>query len=199
MVSMCELCRLLLPRIENDICPGCGRLQADESLCHDCQRRQPPLLHNRALYQYDGIIKAYLHHYKFYGDYALRHIMQNTFSDFIRQQAADVNIVIPVSQQTLLTRGFNQVTGLINPRMPLYEALAVEQFNKQTQAHGNRQARMTREQPFKLLQPTPDPVIQGKYVLLIDDVYTTGGTLYHAAELLRQHQPATIRSVTLAR
>ncbi|HHJ5214051.1 TPA: phosphoribosyltransferase family protein, partial [Enterococcus hirae] len=42
-------------------------------------------------------------------------------------------------------------------------------------------------------------IIKGKKVLLVDDVYTTGQTLFHAASCLLPHAPEKIRTFSLAR
>jgi len=41
--------------------------------------------------------------------------------------------------------------------------------------------------------------IQNKKILIIDDVYTTGQTLFHAADCLQVAQPKIIRTISLAR
>ena len=41
--------------------------------------------------------------------------------------------------------------------------------------------------------------IRNQRVLLVDDVYTTGRTLFHAAELLYKNGAETVKSLTFAR
>ncbi|WP_285885297.1 ComF family protein [Cytobacillus oceanisediminis] len=41
--------------------------------------------------------------------------------------------------------------------------------------------------------------IKNKKIILIDDIYTTGSTLYHAAKVLKAGGAASVCSVTLAR
>ena len=53
------------------------------------------------------------------------------------------------------------------------------------------------EQPFELLESNGK--IRKQRVLLVDDVYTTGRTLFHAAELLYENGAETVKSLTFAR
>ena len=50
-----------------------------------------------------------------------------------------------------------------------------------------------------LSSPTRFDEEPDKRVLLVDDVYTTGQTIYHAAEVLLTCQPKTITSFSFAR
>jgi competence protein ComFC len=52
--------------------------------------------------------------------------------------------------------------------------------------------------PFVALQELKS-AIQGKAVVLIDDIYTTGVTLHLAAASLQSLEPKSISSLTLAR
>lgn len=69
--------------------------------------------------------------------------------------------------------------------MEVQTGLLVTQEMKKSapQSSKTREQRLQTKQPFKLLQPS---VVFGKRVVLVDDVYTTGRTLYHAATLCRQ-------------
>ncbi|WP_349532800.1 ComF family protein [Leuconostoc citreum] len=67
---------------------------------------------------------------------------------------------------------------------------------KTDQSRFNRQKRLTRAQPFVIAN---DISLSGQSVLLIDDVYTTGRTLYHAAELIYTLGAKNVKSLSLAR
>lgn len=199
---VCQTCLdNFVPIDKTKACSGCGRLQVDQSLCADCQRWQKmgaKLLHNRALYVYDEpMMKDYIEHYKFMGDYQWRLVFQTQFREFILQNYPKDYLYcpIPVDQSTLQTRGFNQVKGLCEP-LNLQELLAFKDQVRQKQSHKTRKQRMETKQPFVYLGP---PDLQQQKIVLIDDIYTTGRTLYHAAKLLDLHQAGEIVACTLAR
>ena len=53
------------------------------------------------------------------------------------------------------------------------------------------------EQPFELR--VANGKIRNQKVLLVDDVYTTGRTLFHGAELLYKNGAEAVESLTFAR
>lgn len=63
------------------------------------------------------------------------------------------------------------------------------------QSAKDRQERLATPQPFVLEESGP---FVGQRIVLIDDIYTTWRTLYHAAELLSNKGCQEIISVTLA-
>ena len=134
-----------------------------------------------------------MHQYKFAGDYRLRAVFAAEFTAAIRQKRAEVVVPIPVTQAT---RGFNQVTGLLDG-VKLTPCLQHRTLEKTAQSHKSRRERLQTPQPFALSGPVAD--LAGKRVLLVDDVYTTGRTLYHAADLLYQAGAANVISISLAR
>lgn len=194
--GMCLACeQRFVSSVNESVCRGCGRLFQGDDLCGDCARWSEPLLMNRALFQYNDAFKEFMQRYKFEGDYRLRAVFSARFGEFVQAQGADVVVPIPISEHTGLTRGFNQVLGLLTD-VSCTPLLAVQGFDKQQQSHGDRKMRMTKANPF-VLQATPD--LTNKTVLLVDDVYTTGRTLYHARALIATLNPKNIKSVTLAR
>lgn len=200
---LCPQCqRQFSPLAQQTTCPGCGRAQLTTKLCQDCQRWQKmgetELLANQALYGYNTAMKDYVQRYKFTGDYQWRLIFQREFTAAVQQFVVQEWLVvpIPVDQQTFEVRGFNQVLGLLD-RVPTANLL---QFKQQSgrikQSTKTRKNRMETTQPFAYCGRQK---LSGQKILLIDDIYTTGRTLYHAKHVLAKQGASQVRSLTLAR
>lgn len=194
---ICAPCRQQFQRITT-ACAGCGRQQVDDTLCHDCRRWQQQgqqLLAHCALYQYNAAMRQYMKTYKFNGDYLLRTVFNHELIQKVHTMAMDVVVPVPVSDETLLRRGFNQTLGLFEG-IPYQALLQVTQQQKLHQSQRNRAARLKRAQPFAIAVAKD---LANQRVLLVDDVYTTGSTLYHAATLLYQLGAKEVKSLSLAR
>ncbi len=194
---ICAPCRQQFQRITT-ACAGCGRQQVDDTLCHDCRRWQQQgqqLLAHSALYQYNAAMRQYMKAYKFNGDYLLRTVFNHELIQKVHTMAMDVVVPVPVSDETLLRRGFNQTLGLFEG-IPYQALLQVTQQQKLHQSQRNRAARLKRAQPFAIAVAKD---LANQRVLLVDDVYTTGSTLYHAATLLYQLGAKEVKSLSLAR
>lgn len=200
---ICTDCKKGFRKIKGLTCKGCGRPH-DAQWCPDCllwQKMGRKSLYNQALYCYQNeAMKNYFKQYKFNGDYYLRKVFQAEFQQFINQnypQRKWKYCIIPVDRQTMIQeRGFNQVEGLT-------ENLKIERWlemndshHRIKQSHKDRTERMKTSQPFVLKASME---VKGQAVVLIDDVYTTGRTLYHAQDLLLKAGARQIRSITLAR
>ncbi|MGN1279511.1 MAG: phosphoribosyltransferase family protein, partial [Limosilactobacillus sp.] len=187
-VPLCDQCRAgFVPIDPQHACPGCGRVQDRPHLCEECtiwQQHYGWHLCHRALYTYNDAMKEYMRRYKFAGDYRLRHVFSSEFQQRVRQMKADLVVPIPVTATTMATRGFNQVQGLLEglATAPLLRHRAID---KTAQSHKTRRQRLQTPQPFILRDPA---VVRGRRILLVDDIYTTGRTLYHAAVLLKEAQ-----------
>lgn len=179
-------------------CKGCGRHQGNNQLCTDCVRWQidgKRLLQHRALYQYNDAMKLFMQRYKFYGEYAIRHVFNRQLKDLVKSRDTDMVVPIPVSYHTLMTRGFNQTIGLFE-NVRLTDLLVTIKSSKQRQSKFSRYDRLNREQFFMIENKT---AVIGKDITLVDDVYTTGMTLYHAADILYQAGAKNVKSCSLAR
>ncbi|WP_052467348.1 ComF family protein [Paucilactobacillus hokkaidonensis] len=198
---ICDDCAAQFDYLKYPICSGCGKQQLSEDLCADCkmwQIKNDYLLHNRSLIAYNDATKQFMQQYKFSGDFRLRRVFTSPLVDLIKQMQPDLVIPIPVNEYTWETRGFNQVSGMLGDITvnPLLQT--VNQNRHILQSHKKRQERLLTKQPFKLALHAKEE-IKHKNIVLVDDVYTTGRTLYHAANLVRQCSPEKLKSITLAR
>lgn len=199
--QLCEQCEDKLEYLVGERCKRCGRIST-KKVCADCQWwiqhfGRDPLILNHSVYAYNKQMQDIVAKWKYRGDFILANIFKETFIRSFYNNFShlleDICVVpIPLSEERLYERGFNQAKVLA-------DFLPVPNEEIMTRVHGEKQAKMTRlkristENPFKMTGNIY------KKVILVDDIYTTGRTLRHAASLLRQHGCPAIYAYTLIR
>lgn len=197
---ICSRCMAQFERIGPQCCSGCGRQMITQGVCPDCQRWQQlypgEQFTNRALLTYNEPMQQYFQRYKGQGDYRLRHVFQRLIRENFPVQRQTAYIPVPTDPTHLQSRGFNPVVGLYEdcfPLTPLLQKLPTEKG----QAQKNRAERLATPQFFKCAQN----MLLGSKVqqlILLDDIYTTGRTLWHAQQCLRKrYQTLPIHAITL--
>lgn len=203
--TLCRQCRVQLNRLDNQItCSGCGRNSDSEDLCKDCLRWKMGYpdyeFHNEALYEYNEFMKEYMEAYKFKGDYRLGKVFAEQLKQKILEEViSGWSIVpIPISEKSMHTRGFNQVEGILDFADVSYRTVLIHIGKGEKQSSKNRKQRMTSSQPFEI-KPDKKIEVEHQNILLIDDVYTTGRTLFHAADCLFLNGATKVKTLTIAR
>lgn len=201
MQGLCQECQNHFQRISpTKSCPGCSKPE-QPTLCNDCliwQANYPNYdFQHLASFQYNEAFKNWLYRYKFLGDKGLA----SSFDQIVKKTLAPFSeyiiCPIPLSKERLAIRGFNQTTALLESCNLSYQELLFRYEHTQPQAEKNRRERLKLQQPFELA--VGNSQISGKKILLFDDVYTTGRTLFHAAEKIAEANPEKIVSYSLAR
>lgn len=168
--------------------------------CQDCIKWQhyfkKPFA-NRALFEYNDAMRAYMKQYKFLGDYRLRNVFNRLIVSELKAMRCPI-VVIPVNESTFQERGFNQVLELCEGVQPV-NCLRTRQGKKESrQSEKNRSQRLNADQPFELIDHESE-LIRKKTIVVVDDVYTTGTTIRHAAALLYRAGARCVKGFTLAR
>lgn len=206
--KICEKCNENFTPIAGETCEVCGRTLASlkaefrtGNVCLDCKRWEEDeqwagsLDQNRSMYSYTDFIKEVIAKFKFRGDYVLAEIFAEDLQKALQAFQYDYIAPIPLSDERLCERGFNQAEAII-------EAAGFEPIHLLTRVHTEKQSKKSRaerihiEQVFKVVEEID---ISSKTILLIDDIYTTGSTLRHAAKVLKETGAAKVYSFTLAR
>ncbi|KAF0819006.1 MULTISPECIES: ComF family protein [Cytobacillus] len=133
--------------------------------------------------------------YKFRGDYILAKVFSPYISKKLQTLQFDFLVPVPLSPKRLYERGFNQSSALIREAGYTPSELLLR-------SHSEKQSKKSRKERIQLMQVfelCPDSVVEGKNILLFDDIYTTGSTLYHAAVVLKSAGAKSVCSFTLAR
>jgi competence protein ComFC len=205
---LCPSCEGKFDLIVGEQCRVCSRpfQFLDErfrhgDMCHDCKRWEEDndwkgsLDSNHSIYLYNDFFKEVMATFKYRGDYVLALIFAEKIKTLVRKIQPDLLVPIPLSKERLYERGFNQAEAL------LMEA-GLTPTNPLTRFHSEKQSKKSRSERIhipQVFQVNHQIEIKGKSILLIDDIYTTGSTLRHAAKLLKEYGAKRVQSLTLAR
>lgn len=205
--NCCSSCSEKLSLIHAPTCLICGREQNPaQKICSDCSRWQANyrmknlIIYNRSVYHYDDFIKTIIARWKYRGDYQLYQLFTITFQEKFKQYFPNLPkptylVPIPLSSERLKHRAFNQAEALAQ-LLPYPSLNILTRREGEKQSKKNRKQRIMMKNPFTLNRELP---AEAKSVILIDDIYTTGTTLRHAATLIQQAGCEQIYSYTLAR
>jgi competence protein ComFC len=205
--TLCKDCTTKFEEIVGERCRICDRsshhygLPFKEGICYDCERweKDPEwsgYLHkNESLFYYNDFLKEVLAKFKYRGDYQLSYVFSSYLKAKLTRAKFDILTPIPLSTQRQYERGFNQAEALIVVA-GFKPILLLNRAHTEKQSKKSRSDRIHLPQVFSVL---PDIGVKGQNILLIDDIYTTGSTLRHAAKVLKEAGAVSVASLTLAR
>ena len=199
----CAFCRRLLSGREKGVCRFCRPklpyVPADGQVQHfrNVDKCLSPLY-------YHGSVKDSLHRYKFGGATAYADI----YSEFIvkcideNQISCDSITWVPLSRRRLRRRGYDQAALLAKliarhlGQSPVRLLKKLRDTPPQSQTGSPEKRRSNIAGAYACLWPER---VQGKRILLVDDIVTTGATLSEAAGVLKKAGAKEVICATLAR
>ena len=119
---------------------------------------------------------------------------------------ADLILPVPLSKERLRTRGFNQSWELVKAlaqqsgiQAHASSTLLLRVKNTRPQTELKREARLANVKGAFQVDPLRVAEVQGRRVVLVDDVMTSGASLFTAAAALRAAGAAHVTGIVLAR
>ena len=210
-VTCCEACQKQLHPIRGEVCLKCGRSlqQMDARFvqgkhCTDCVRWgergwKDVLIQNKSFYVYNDFLKKILARFKYRGDVDVGRVFSSSIhKELIRSYSfIDQVIPMPASPERMYERGFNQCEVWIEGTKFMEVSPLKRMRNEDKQSKRSREQRINREE--EMFQLVDEANVAGKKLLLLDDIYTTGTTIHHAALTLKKGGAAEVYSLTLCR
>lgn len=194
------ICSVCLDLIEDDKlhCDFCGRVLASKtglSVCGVCVQK-PQLGFFVSVGEYDFPISQLIHQFKFNRhiglDKALGQLLLSKIDDFYQHRQLplpELVLPVPLHKKRFWQRGYNQ-SALIarycarNLNVSFDAHLITRVLFKQPQMELSGKDRLKNIRGAFEIQANKAQTLEGKYVVLVDDVKTTGATLNEIKKLL---------------
>lgn len=203
--TLCEACvaRFAQPRPR---CRSCALpVPAGVERCGACIKEEPPLDLCLAAVAYEFPWSGLVARYKFGASpgwsTALALLMRSTPWAEPALEAAGLVLPMPLSRERLRERGFNQALELARHLAPakIDTTLLLRLRDTPAQSSLPRPARLRNVRGAFGVAPGREREIEGRRVVLVDDVMTSGASLHTAAQALRAAGAAHITALVLAR
>lgn len=152
---------------------------------------------------FDTPVQNALHTLKYRRNMGIGDALARQMVDFVRSLQWDVDMLIPIplGKKRLKERGYNQVALVARPlahELGLPYAPHGLWKSRETRSQVGLNVSQRRENVSKAYQAEVK-VVNGKSVLLMDDVATTGSTVQSSAEALLSAGARKVYAVTIAR
>jgi ComF family protein len=152
---------------------------------------------------FDFPVQNALHTLKYRRNMGIADAIARQMADFVRSLRWDVDMLIPVplGKKRLKERGYNQVALVARPlayELGLQYAPQVLWKSRETRSQVGLNVSQRRENVSKAYQ-ADGKVVNGRSVLLMDDVATTGSTIQSGAEALLSAGAREVHAITIAR
>jgi competence protein ComFC len=214
----CDECLGKIKYIEEQVCPYCEKIATPKgSTCSRCKEKIQEknfsdylnFLIAATRYKENQLGKI-IHNYKynFIRDLSLP-LGSILVSALLRNEIAipDIIVPVPLHKRRLRWRGFNQAELLsffisrnLTPGLEIPMEISLILRKKftppQMEIKRYKERKVNLQNAFSA-NPASD--ISGKYILLVDDVATTGATLFECAKVLKQSGAKKVGAIVLAR
>ena len=208
--TLCASCWTSLKFIERPYCERLGTpfsVDLGGSLLSPAAIADPPVFDRaRSVLMYDGLGRALVHKFKYWDRHDLALAMARMMALAGRDLVADADIIIPVPLHwtRLMSRRFNQAALLASTLSKItgkpYDPNILKRRKRTKPQYGlTRPERQTNLQGALAVDKILYYKIEGKRVLLIDDVMTTSSTANAAARALIKAKAGHVDVLTFAR
>jgi ComF family protein len=206
----CSTCRAALTADRQPACPRCAStigpfVALEDGRCNQCRTASFQFESAVRLGPYEGLLRELILRMKHSGGELLAELLSDLWAEHaeqrLRELAAEVVVPVPLHWRRRWSRGYNQSEALARglatrlgiPSRPrwLRRARFTADQTRQTAA-------ARRDNVRSAFLARPHAALQGRSILLVDDVLTTGSTASEAARALRAAGAARIVVAVLA-
>ncbi len=198
---MCRNCEKSVSRIEKEICKKCGR---EKAFC-SCKKSANYYNGIAAPFYFEGVVRSGMHRFKFRKSPRNAEAYSIEMASTVKQRFKDITFdfitEIPMTKKSIKKRGYNQCLLLAKGVSEKLDVEHKENFlvklyetkNQHGLNYSNRKGNLTGV--YDVVSPED---VEGKTILLCDDVSTTGETFNEAAKMLWLYGAKEIYCIAVA-
>ncbi|MBI2732308.1 MAG: ComF family protein [Aquabacterium sp.] len=177
-----------------------------DTICQRCEDQSPEFDRAIVALDYSGPWPSLLARLKFQGATALARPLAQLLAEAVqpRRGATDLVLPVPLSQQRLRERGYNQAWLLAkavsqNLGMEARTDMLARPHHTQRLMTLSAEERMLQIQEAFQVMPHAHAALAGRHIAIVDDVMTTGATLNACARTLLEAGARSVSAWAVAR
>ncbi len=204
----CETCAALLETSKNreTKCEKCGRplnYMYNNPVCTSCQKFSYAFDGAASAFSYNGYGKDMVLRFKFGKQSFLAPIMAEYMLPLLSGHTFDAIVYPPINRKRFYKRGFNQAELLGEQiaeltGMPLYRNALRKIRQTEIQSRLKGKDRFRNVSGAYMVNRKFQGKLEGKKLLLVDDVLTTGATMSECAKMLKKCGAASVFVITFS-
>jgi len=200
---LCDECRARVRRLEEPLCRRCGvPLESTRAAC-GCRERLRALTRLRSAAAYEGPIETAIHRFKYQGWRRLAAPLAELMAErlVVEGLAASAIVAVPLHPARRRERGFNQAELLARQLRARLWSTEIRGRLIRTRATPPQVGhdRRWRADNVRGAFSWDGPSLNGRPILVVDDVATTGATLDACATALRESGSGPVMGISVAR
>jgi len=199
---LCDPCIAELPAADGTRCERCWMPVRSGRLCAPCGEVAPAFTSLRAAFVLDAGARRLAHELKYEGLTSLAEPMGRAMFERLGTPEADLVVALPLHRSRERSRGYNQA-ALLAREISRHAGLPVSaRAARRVRATAPLVKAMHREERLAIVRgafSAKRDAVEGRAILLVDDVVTTGATLDACSEALLEAGASTVRCMTWAR
>ena len=208
--GLCSKCFNQIHFFSEQCCPVCGRPytfpveNSKQLICAKCLNNPPKIKALKAVFAYDDFSKSLILPFK-HADRTdvvpyLTKLMYRRGKELLSE--CDYIIPVPLHWKRLIKRKYNQSALLAVGLEKMSHKtclLTTLKRRKNTTSQGHKTKEERKKNVKDMFYVTNATDIEGKSIILIDDVYTTGATLNECAKVLLKAGAKQVTALVIAR
>ena len=208
--GLCIRCAspLLFHEEKGEKCCVCGRpLISEDGICMRCRNEDYAFNTNHCFWDYEGTAKTVIGLYKFKGQRRIGRFLALVVYRYLRKKGLDNVLLVPApcSPARLKKTGCNHMQAVCRALKGMHGIPLADVLRRRRGRQLKKLNRAERKAELgdKLYIKPRDALkfralAQGKHVILLDDVFTTGSTASACAGILKQNGSESVDIITFA-
>lgn len=205
IMGVCAWCMDLLPLITGPVCGKCGKPKKGETdHCTECDGIKIHFEQALSVFEYTASVQRLIYRIKYRGEQYLSCVLGGFLAKRLKEQKGwdySALVAVPLHKKRQRERGFNQAALLASEismmlDVPVIRNVLVRTKETSVQAGLGRQERFANlRQAFSVNEKSG---IEGKRVVLVDDIFTTGSTVNECSRVLIEAGAEKVYVLTVA-
>lgn len=201
---LCPACLDQIQPINYPFCAMCGRrVKTTHAVCSDCATSPVHFTAATSWGKYGGVLREAIHALKYNNDVGLGDLFADHLIQLLNDKQWDFDIVLPVplSRERRKERQYNQSALLSRPIARYYHIDHGMNWIIRTRDTGSQIRRRKIDRNLALAGSFwANPAkLNGRSVLLVDDIITTGATINHCSAALLDAGAVRVYAISIAK